>query len=181
MIVHACSSVNRRSLLGVSVGTRLACSYIRHMSAITDLTQLLIHMEPCLQDDEFVFCTFPDKRYGAYCELEPLCAFQEKEGLTLILPRSQADRVGISYDGSYRAITLQVHSSLEAVGLTAAVAAKLTANNISANFVAAYHHDHIFVSTAQAKQAVQALRDLSAESVKRTEVVEHVQGTTYAS
>jgi hypothetical protein len=137
------------------------------MSAITNLKQLLIHMAPEFQPAaEFVFCTFPDQKYGAYAELEPLCAYQEnqeKEGLTLILPRTQADRAGISYDGSYRAITLQVHSSLEAVGLTAAVAAKLTAHNISANVVAAYHHDHIFVSTAQAEQAVQALRDLSAE------------------
>jgi hypothetical protein len=91
------------------------------MSAITNLNQLLIHMEPSLQDNEFVFCTFPGKRYGAYSELEPLCAFQEKEGLTLILPRSQADILGISYDGSYRVITLQVYSSLQTVGLTAAV------------------------------------------------------------
>lgn len=142
------------------------------MSAITDLNQLLIHMEPSLQDNEFVFCTFPDKRYGAYSELEPLCAFQEKEGLTLILPRSQADLLGISYDGSYRAITLQVYSSLQTVGLTAAVAAKLTAHNISANVVAAYHHDHIFVPTAQATHAVEALRDLAAESLAQAMLVE---------
>lgn len=137
------------------------------MSAITNLKQLLTHMEPELRSTaEFVFCTFRDKKYGAYAELEPLCAFQEKEGLTLILPRAQADRAGISYDGSYLIITLQVHSSLEAVGLTAAVAAKLTDHNISANIVAAYHHDHIFVATAQAEQAVQALRELSAESAR---------------
>ena len=131
------------------------------MSVITDLEQLLTHMEPELQGGEYVFCTFADKKYGDFAELDPLCAYREAEGLTLILSKDAADQVQMSYDGTYRAITLQVHSSLEAVGLTAAVAAKLTAHNISANVVAAYYHDHVFVPSGRATEALQALQDLS--------------------
>ena len=133
------------------------------MTAITDLNQLLAHMEPVLQAGEYVFCTFADKKYGDLAELDPLCAYREAEGLTLILPKASADLAQIDYDGTYRAITLQVHSSLEAVGLTAAVATELAAHNISANVVAAYYHDHVFVQSGRAAEAVQVLQSLSAK------------------
>ncbi len=58
-------------------------------------------------------------------------------------------------------ITLNVHSALEAVGLTAAVATALTREGISANVVAAYYHDHIFVPEVDAERALEALRALS--------------------
>jgi hypothetical protein len=59
-------------------------------------------------------------------------------------------------------ITLRVHSSLAAVGLTAAVAAALSDHGISANVVAAYCHDHIFVPADRAEEALAALRSLQA-------------------
>jgi hypothetical protein len=55
---------------------------------------------------------------------------------------------------------LTVHSSLEAVGLTAAVSKALTEANISCNVVAAYYHDHIFVPVKDAKQAMRVLEKL---------------------
>jgi len=60
-----------------------------------------------------------------------------------------------------RQITLTVHSSLEAVGLTAAFATELTRHGISANVVAGYYHDHIFVGAGDAERAVAALQGLS--------------------
>jgi hypothetical protein len=63
-----------------------------------------------------------------------------------------------------RQITLKVHSSLEAVGLTAAFSRALTEAGISANVVAAYYHDHIFVPATDAERAIEALRQLSAAS-----------------
>ncbi len=68
----------------------------------------------------------------------------------------------MSFEGSYSQITLTVHSSLEAVGLTAAVANKLASKDISANVIAAYYHDHIFVQTSKAEAAVSALKEFSA-------------------
>ncbi|MNG35746.1 hypothetical protein D3C84_1225580 [compost metagenome] len=63
-------------------------------------------------------------------------------------------------------ITLQVHSSLAAVGLTAAFASALGQANISCNVIAGYHHDHLFVAQADAERALAVLRQLAASPVQ---------------
>ncbi|MDO6561419.1 ACT domain-containing protein [Paraglaciecola chathamensis] len=130
------------------------------MSGITELTQLLSTMSPHLQDGEYAFCT-TQGNVADYMHLNPVCFFQESEGLTLILLADVAKRENIPFDGTYKQITLTVHSSLEAVGLTAAVANKLTQYGISANVVAAYYHDHIFVPSAKATLAMKALAEFA--------------------
>ena len=62
-----------------------------------------------------------------------LGSFREPEGLTLIMAREAADLRGLPYDHVMAWLTLTVHSSLAAVGLTAAVAAALAQANISCN------------------------------------------------
>ena len=114
------------------------------MSGITELDELLRAMSPKLLDSEFVFCTVKGK-LNDYAELDPVATFIESEGLTLVLEKSVAEKAGLAFDGSFSQITLTVHSSLEAVGLTAAVATKLASKGISANVIAAYYHDHVFV------------------------------------
>jgi hypothetical protein len=54
-----------------------------------------------------------------------------------------------------------VHSGLEAVGLTARISTALAAHGISANIVAAFHHDHVFVPWDRREEAMTALRELS--------------------
>ena len=131
------------------------------MSGETNLAALLANMRPQLADEEYVFVTVPDGSYGDYADAAPIASFVETEGLTLVLEKAQAERSGLSFELAFRRITLEVHSSLEAVGLTAAVASKLTEHGISANVVAAYYHDHIFVQTEQADAAMRALAELS--------------------
>ncbi|MGI9288808.1 MAG: ACT domain-containing protein [Pseudomonadales bacterium] len=121
------------------------------------LSKLLASMSPILLDEEYVFCSFQNSRYGDHPELEPFAACVEPEGLTLIIPKLKADRNGISYDSVFRAITLRIHSSLDAVGLTAAVATKLSEYGISANVIAGNFHDHIFVQSEHAEKAMSAL------------------------
>jgi len=58
-------------------------------------------------------------------------------------------------------ITLQVHSALEAVALTAAISHALTEAGVSANVVAGYTHDHVFVPLERADDAMRALGTLS--------------------
>jgi uncharacterized protein len=70
--------------------------------------------------------------------------------------------MNIFYAATYAWITLTVHSSLEAVGLTAAVSKALTEENISCNVVAAFFHDHIFVPVKDAERAMNALQRLIA-------------------
>lgn len=129
------------------------------MKGIKDLKTLLASMKPELSDNSYVFCTV-DGELNDYLSLKPLATFVESEGLTLVLEQSQADRSGIKYDGVYRCITLTVHSSLEAVGLTAAVSTQLATFGISANVVAAYYHDHIFVQQSKAQEAMKALAEI---------------------
>lgn len=61
----------------------------------------------------------------------------------------------------FKCITLKVHSSLEAVGLTAAVSNKLAERGISANVIAAYYHDHIEVSEKHFGIATQIRKNIA--------------------
>ena len=131
------------------------------MSGIDDLSVFLSSMQPTLRDGEFVFISRPGASYGDGAELDPVAAIVEYEGLTLVLPRERADVSGVPYNGTFRMVTLQVHSSLVAVGLTAAVSAALAQRGISANVVAAFYHDHVFVPTERADEAVDALAALA--------------------
>ena len=129
------------------------------MAGETNLEKLLATLLPRLLDDEYVFCSMENARYGEHKELEPLATFAESEGLTLIVPKNRADQYGLRYDSVYRCITLMVHSNLDAVGLTAAVSTKLAEHGISANIIAAYYHDHIFVPVEKADRALAALNE----------------------
>lgn len=129
------------------------------MSGETDLARLLQHMKPERNPGEYVFCVVDTFEQAA--SLEPLCLFQEKEGVTVILSREQADFLSLSYSLVCAWITLTVHSSLAAVGLTAAVSRALAEENISCNVVAAYHHDHLFVPVEDGEPAMEALLALT--------------------
>lgn len=129
------------------------------MTGETDLTKLLQGLRPTRNEGEYVFCLVNSLASAA--ELNPLCIFQEKEDVTVILPKIRADENSLLYSVICTWITLNVHSSLEAVGLTAAVAKVLTEANISCNVVAAYYHDHIFVPVKDAERAMKVLSQLS--------------------
>jgi len=120
-----------------------------------DLEKLLEAMKPELNEGEYVFCTVDSFQRAAM--LNPVCIFQEQEAATIILPRDQADDAALPYSTICAWITLTIHSSLDAVGLTAAVSKALTDANISCNVVAAYYHDHIFVPMRDAKRAMDVL------------------------
>ena len=130
------------------------------MAGQKDLDTLLVLLQPSLLPGDFVFCTAANLKYGDFAELQPLASYQEEEGLTLVLSKQSADVAGLAYDSVFNCITLMVHSSLDAVGLTAAVSGKLAANGISANVMAAYHHDHVFVPENKAQLALQLLTEL---------------------
>lgn len=131
------------------------------MGGEKNLEMLLKQISPELIDKEFVFCTFQDSKYGDHMELEPIAAISEAEGLTLIISRAIAENRRLDYESVFKRITLHVHSSLDAVGLTAAFSNKLAEHGISANVVAGYYHDHIFVQSADAEKAIDALNEFA--------------------
>jgi len=130
------------------------------MSGIVDLKMLLESLSPELHPDEYVFCSL-DCSIADCIKLNPVCIFREKEGTTLILSRLQAEAHNLRYCGVFRQITLNVHSSLEAIGLTAAVSNQLASHNISANVIAGFYHDHIFVPAGNSEAAMTVLNQLS--------------------
>ncbi|PAU59383.1 ACT domain-containing protein [Pseudomonas sp. PICF141] len=132
------------------------------MAGETSLATLLRSMSPHLNDGEYVFCTVRNGTLPA--GLEIVGSFREQEGLTVILQRSHAEKAGFSFDYVAAWITLNVHSALEAVGLTAAFATALGQAGISCNVIAGYYHDHLFVGQADAERALQVLQDLASNA-----------------
>ena len=128
------------------------------MPGETNLAILLKSMHPILNAGEYVFCTT-----NTIDQINPysiVSFFKEKEGITLILERKTADELGLDYSFIAAWITLTVHSSLDAVGLTAAFSTALARENISCNVVAGYYHDHIFVSQDDAENAMETLKQI---------------------
>jgi len=129
------------------------------MTGEKNLSKLLKNIQPHLQEGRYVFVTLIKAEHIARADV--LCEFKEKEGTTLILEKHKADELQLSYDYISAWITLQAHSSLEAVGLTAAFATALTKEDISCNVVAGYFHDHIFVGEKDAEKAMNVLKQLA--------------------
>ena len=63
-----------------------------------------------------------------------------------------------------RCRTLNVYSSLEGDGLTAAVSNALGEAGIPCNMIAAYHRDHVFVPSDKASKAMDVLARLQSQA-----------------
>src|SRR5262245_27881096 len=133
------------------------------MTGETDLNKLLSGMRPRLQDGIFVFASLAA---GAALppEIVPVMIFREAEGTTLILEEGQAIQTGLEASFRSRMITLEIHSSLDAVGFLAAITRRLAAAGMGVNPVSAFYHDHLFVPADQAEEAVELLERLAVEA-----------------
>ncbi len=123
------------------------------------LKKLLVKMKPVLNEGEFVFTSLSDT--SSIPREIIVCEIKEKEGITLVLSKQDAVKHGLAYGLVFAWITLTVHSSLEAVGLTAAFSSALAKEKISCNVIAGYFHDHIFVNSKDKERALRVLRKLS--------------------
>ena len=128
------------------------------MTGETNLATLLKTAKPEHNAGDYVFCRVAD--VGGFPVDEVVMIFKEAEGVTLIVRKEWADSKGFEYSFVAAWITLTVHSSLAAVGLTAAFSAALASHGISCNVVAAYYHDHIFVDSRDLPRAMDVLRGL---------------------
>jgi len=125
------------------------------MSGEKDLERLLKSMKPEHVLGDYVFCKV--EKFENLDLNNVVMLFKEKEAITLILKKEIADQLQFDYSVVMSWITLTVHSSLEAVGLTAAFSKALSEKNISCNVVAAYYHDHIFVNQKDVNRAMEIL------------------------
>ncbi|MEP7043787.1 MAG: ACT domain-containing protein [Dokdonella sp.] len=129
---------------------------------VSDLAALLRSISPVLNNGVFIFASLPSAT--PLPDVHALATFREHEGVTLIVEEQRALQAGLPVLFRAAWITLQVHSDLHAVGLSAAVAGALTRANISCNIVAAAHHDHLFVPVDSAHVAVAVLQDLQRQA-----------------
>ncbi|MES2747666.1 MAG: ACT domain-containing protein [Bacteroidota bacterium] len=129
------------------------------MSGEKNLELLLKTMKPKLNEGDYVFCTVTTLDSNYLKDIEMF--FKEEEAITIIVKKEIADAMQLNYTLVMSWITLTVHSSIEAVGLTAAFSKALSQKQISCNVVAAFYHDHIFVAK---KDAIQAMSILNAFS-----------------
>lgn len=115
---------------------------------VSDLAGMLAGMAPMLDAGRWAF-TLNDGDPPA----DAFAIIREAEGTTAIMPDPA---------GGFARITLMVHSALDGVGLTAAVAGALAEAGIACNVVAGFHHDHLFVPWARRDEALMILQRLAA-------------------
>lgn len=133
------------------------------MAGETDPKILLASMTPELLAGTYVFTTLePDRQQPE--GIEPVMMFREREGTTLIVDEARATAAGLTASFRCRMITLNIHSSLEAVGFLAAITARLASAGMGVNPVSAFYHDHLFVPADRAEEAMVLLHQLARDS-----------------
>jgi hypothetical protein len=129
------------------------------MSGERDLARLLAGLDPEVAAEPYVFTRAAGGEVRA--GLRPFATVAEDEGLTLVVTREEADRLGLPYDYLAARITLRVHSDPAAVGMTAAFSRVLADAGLSCNVIAGFFHDHLLVPWDRADEAVRLLRGLA--------------------
>jgi hypothetical protein len=132
---------------------------ITDMNGQSDLGIMLAQLAPLLNEGEYVFTSVESYSHGL--AKNAISSFREEEGVTLIVRKQAADEYHLQYDLVCSWITLTVHSSLQAVGLTAAFASALSKEGISCNVIAAFYHDHIFVAASDSARAMYILQSFA--------------------
>ena len=126
----------------------------------TELTALLAGMTPRLRPGRYVFATVPD----GHAVPGAVVTVAEDEGTTVVVPDTEAAGLDVEYPCAW--ITLEVRSSLAAVGFLAAVTRALADAGISTNPVSGFHHDHLFVPWDRRDEAVTVLEALAGSSIR---------------
>lgn len=129
----------------------------------TDLQRLLAGLAPALAPRPRAIRT---QAQDAPAPADALMLFREDEGTTVVAEVAEIDQAADAAgdEPHWAQITLRIHSSLEAVGMMAAIASALAARGIPCNAVSAYFHDHLFVPWARREDALTTLRQLAAEA-----------------
>lgn len=132
------------------------------MSGEINLGKLLATLTCELVEDVYVFSTFADGIVPN--QLRPRMSFHEAEGVTAILTKAEADTGNIPYEFPCRMITLNIHSSLQAVGFIAHIATRLAKHGMGVNPVSGFYHDHLFIPQGREQEALGILADIRSEA-----------------
>ena len=132
------------------------------MPGEVQIDRLLKNIDPEINLGEYVFCSVYNLKNINFKDI--VVYIKEKEGFTLVMEKNKAISLGLDFEFISSWITLNVHSSLNAVGFNSIISNSLSKNNISCNVIAGFHHDHLFVSLNNAKRAISILKNLSRNS-----------------
>jgi hypothetical protein len=124
------------------------------------LQESVASLAPILQPGTFVYCSMLHNADSGDAMAVARAFFIEDQGVSLIIPRTEAVRLGLIFDLTLRQITLFANIPPDVIGVTRAVLRTLEKREIPANVVSAAHSDHIFVPARRADEAVEALRSL---------------------
>ena len=130
------------------------------MASSKDLSHLLGSMTPVLLPKTYVFLTVKPGEKSP--DVEHVMRFDEAEGVTLIAEKTTVEESGHAYEFPCRMITLNIHSSLEAVGFLAVITTHLAKLGVGVNPVSGFYHDHLFIPADRADDVMTALVELSA-------------------
>ena len=130
--------------------------------------EMISGMTPVVRPGIYVFISTDDPALFASLSSQAISTFKEEEGVSMLIPVELAEKTKLNVDHPMRCITLNVYSSLEGVGLTAAVSTALGDNAIPCNMVAAFHHDHVFVPSEMCDQAMEVLTSLQKQAAKHS-------------
>ena len=112
-------------------------------------------MNPEISEKGFVFCTSKKP-----LNVDAIMIFKEREGITYLLKKEEADKIKLKYNGTWDMITLNVNSDLEAIGFLAKITSVLASEKISVNAASAFYHDHIFVPSEKSEEALKKLKQI---------------------
>ncbi|KAI6899714.1 hypothetical protein D0869_14061 [Hortaea werneckii] len=140
-------------------------------TGILELSKLLKSMRPVLDPHTYVFATIA--KDGSRPEHAKLLTeavhhaemlFKEDEGWTVIVTQTLANELNLAQNFPCRKVTLNVHSSLDAVGFLAAITTRLAQKlNLGVNPVSGYYHDHLFVPKGKEDLVVKEIETMAAE------------------
>jgi hypothetical protein len=133
------------------------------LEPIKNIDILIRNMKP-VRGADYAFCQIDEL---TYCTLPviPLAMFNEVEGITVIYPTSEAENLGLTVVWIGTLITLNVNSSLDAVGFLARITNQLASENISVNAFSPVSHDHLFVKPADADRTMEILHKMTQEKL----------------
>ncbi len=140
------------------------------MEASNDLQNLVVHCD----DVEYGFVTV---QTAPITHDHVISVFKEAEGMSLIVTKDFLEASDLPVDSTFARLTIQNDALLDLVSLMATVATALAAAEIPANFVAANHHDHIFVPYQMRELAAAILeRSITANPTDRALELEREEG-----
>jgi hypothetical protein len=120
-----------------------------------DLEQMLADLRVDIRAD--TYCMVSLSAPNEELRTSAAAMIVEDEAVTLVVTTAQADANGLPYDFPAAWLTLEVHSSLHAVGLTAAVARMLSDEGIPCNVLAGFYHDHLLVPAGEGQRVKEIL------------------------